>query len=159
MTATLDALIGELTAALGDYYDLPAQLDEHVMHPTDTHQRARVAQTDRARAAVDAALAAGADVRQISVRLRVPGHLIVQLISDPAARGEAWTAEIHHLERTAALVRRMRGTDVARRVAGGEQKTALAAEYGVSRPTLDEWIRDAREGWESLAPSPLDIKA
>jgi hypothetical protein len=105
---------------------------------------------------VDAALKAGLTARQLSSRLRLPGHLIVQLISDPAARGEAWTDEIHHLERQASLVRRMRGRDVAGRVAGGEQKLVLAAEYGVSRPTLDDWVRDARDGWESLAPSELD---
>lgn len=128
MTTTLDGLISELNAALGDYY-----------------KRARVAQVDRARAAVDTALAAGMDARQLSVRLRMPGHLIAQLISDPTARGEAWTAEIHHLERAATLVRRMRGTDVAQRVANGEQKTALAAEFGVSRPTLDGWIADASD--------------
>lgn len=157
MTATLDSLLTELRAALGDYYDLPAQFDEHVQHPMDTHQRARVAQADRARAAVDAALRAGLDARQLSVRLRLPGHLIVQLISDPVARGEAWTAEIHHLERQASLVRRMRGADVAGRVDGNEEKkVALAAEFAVSRPTIDKWIADSREGWESLAPSELD---
>jgi hypothetical protein len=157
MTTTLDSLLTEVSAALGDYYDFPAQFDEHAMHPLDTHQEARVAQADRARAAVDAALRAGLDARQVSVRLRMPGHLIVQLISDPVARGTAWTEEIHHLERQASLVRRMRGADVARRVDGNEEKkVALAAEFAVSRPTIDKWIADSREGWESVAPSALD---
>lgn len=161
MTTTTDtaSLLAEVDAAIAAYYDFPAAYDEHVTHPMGTHQRARVAQTDRARAAVDAALHAGLTARQISVRLRLPGHLIVALISDPTARGEAWTAEIHHLDRAAALVRRMRGADIDGRVETGEQKKRLAAEFGVSRPTLDEWIEDARDGWESPAPSWLDITA
>lgn len=159
MTAILDTLLTEVRVALTDYYDLPAQFDEHVALPLDTHQRAREAQAARAHAAVDTALAAGTAARELASRLRLPGHLIVQLITDPVRRGEAWTAEIHHLERTAALVHRMRGRDIAARDAAGEQKVALAAEFGVSRPTLDKWIFDSQEGWESAARSWLDIDA
>lgn len=91
----------------------------------------------------------GITLQRLADCARVPGHLLLQFVDDAQRKADAYTAEIHRLERTLDTVRRDRAHLAVVRVRDGEQKTAVAASFGVSRPTLDAWIANADERYRA----------
>lgn len=94
----------------------------------------------------------GLTVRQIASHARVPAGQVLRWIDDPRERAEAYAAEIHHLERAAAVWRLQRAREVDALYRDdpatgrkGMTKVALAELYRVSRPTIDAWLQDAQE--------------
>lgn len=147
MTAATDrdqrtALIREVREAMIAYKDRPVGFAPDTLGPSgsEAHRAAWHAQHQRARTAVNAALAADLSFRQIAVEAMVDGRLLLPLIDDPTHRRDAYRAQIHHLRREIEMVEQVRARDLYARVVDGEEKKAIAAEYGVSRVTLDAWL-------------------
>lgn len=139
-----DALLAEIRAALVGYYGDPITVrpgaDWGEVRDTE---RARHRQADSLRTLINRAVDGGISHRQISSATQWPGRHILGWIDDPAVRRHAYEAELHHLEREMTLVRQARSREAFVRLTRGETKTALAAEFGVTRPTLDKWLSDA----------------
>lgn len=129
----------EAVAALTTYYAAPTPtLGEYLAtHTFDQNRYLRA----KATTALDAALAEGITMRQLALACHVCGHLLIELASDPAQRRRGYEGEIAYLQRTIRQVEAMRGRDIETRWRAGEPKPALAAEFGVTRPTLDAWMR------------------
>lgn len=153
----LDALKPLLTEAYEHSGDIP---DLHA-HPADRGWGTLPADLTRTiHRWIDAAHRAGITPRQIASHCRVPGHWVIRWITVPEERAAAYEAEIQHLEREAAMVRRNRAR-YARDLAAGDQdllrspanpqgkpltKTVLAEKvFKTSRVTLDKWIAQAEE--------------
>lgn len=125
--------------ALYDDYRMPARIGEPV--PGEPEVRQWVAECARR----------GLSHRQLASQARVPGRWLIGYLPTPQARGEAYRAEIHHLERELAAVRLDRARDVADLVRRDRSpydppaltKTAAAEVFRVTRPTIDAWIADA----------------
>lgn len=95
------------------------------------------------------ALHRGITPRLIAGLARVPGRWLIARIKDSAARAEAYRAEIAHLDREIELLRQDRALDVwrqardrVRREPDAKTKTQIAAEHGVTRATINDWIDD-----------------
>lgn len=109
--------------------------------------------TRRVRYVLDQARERGIAHRQIASYSRVPGRWLVGWYRQPTERATAYVGEIHHLERELAALRLDRARDAAalrnprqypgRPKVGGMTKVALAETFKVSRPTIDDWLRDA----------------
>jgi hypothetical protein len=110
--------------------------------PTDDGLSLPADLTRRIRHEMWRARRAGLTHRQIALRARIPGREVIRWVEDPQERAEAYTAELHHLEREKANVRRDRARDARVQFEAGGKKIQLAALFGVSRPTLDEWLTD-----------------
>ncbi|HEX3778520.1 MAG TPA: hypothetical protein VHX38_02555 [Pseudonocardiaceae bacterium] len=135
----------EALDALAAFYEQPVELrdGEIPRHTMEQHSKLE----GIAREKVDAALKEGIPVRQLAHQAHLPGVLVIKLASDPAQRRDAYEAEIENLRRTIRTIESYRGADIKTRwnQGNGEEKTNLAAEFGVTRPTLDAWIRLAHE--------------
>jgi hypothetical protein len=87
----------------------------------------------------------------------ISGHLLLQFITNPQRRAEAFNAEIYHLERELRHVKSMKESAAVAEVdstAGWSReelsrlrmrKVDIAQRWEVSRPTLDAWIAAADE--------------
>ena len=147
----LDALKPLLTQAFEHGGD-PAEL---TMHPADRLGTLPADLTRTIRWRIDQARRLGITPRRIASHCRVPGLYVIRWFSNPAELAAAYAAEIHHLEREAAAVRRTRARYVRALVtqdltSDGDlrapmTKTAAAATFKVSRPTIDAWLEDAAD--------------
>lgn len=146
-TEQLAKLRAETVATLLDYYDRPVTAPDGD-DPTGSYTKQRAQQGNDATTMVTRALKAGITIRQLSIETHLPGLHIIQLIDDPQQRADAFTDEIHHLERSLDAVRQARAKDAQQRFQAGQHekgiKVQLAQSYGVTRVTLDAWLHPDR---------------
>lgn len=139
--AGLAALRAETVKTLIDYYDHPVTTPDDVgWLEADGFGKRRAQQSRDATTMISRALKAGISMRQIAADAHLPGALVINLIEDPQQRAEAFTAELHHLERALGLVREAQRRDARDRFANGEAKSNLAKSLGITRRTLDAWL-------------------
>lgn len=136
-------VLNEVASALRDAYDNPP--------PLGTDALALDVRQQKERALLDEARRRGITARQMSSHARVPGLWLIGRLARLADRAAAYDAEIHHLERELAAVRRARALDVWHQrhpslpdLEKPMTKVALAEAFGVSRPTIDAWLEEAR---------------
>lgn len=119
-------------------------------HPADLERRIATLWAE--------ARAAGLTPRRIASAARIPGREVFRWITDRRELLDAHIAEVHHAERELARVRLDRALLARTLLDPGPgpskppSKVEVAALFGVSRPALDEWLRQLAASW---SPTPV----
>lgn len=133
--AQIAASLGQAAAALRDHLGVDRQ-------PLDS-----AASWQRATRAIDIAMAVdGITAAQIATAAGVRQLVVAQHITDPRRRAAALAAARHDADRYAEQVRDAMRQEALWRMheAGGDRgaKARIAADLGITRPTLDTWITE-----------------
>ncbi|GAB3670315.1 helix-turn-helix domain-containing protein [Saccharopolyspora tripterygii] len=118
----------------------------HLHHVHDTGNGSLECVEQDAADLVTRAVCAGTRHDQIAATAGVSGINVVRLIRDESARADAWCRERFLAEHYLVTVRDELHEEALRWFDSGVMdKKSVAAKFGISRPTLDAWIRERDE--------------
>jgi uncharacterized protein (DUF433 family) len=103
---------------------------------------------------------AGVDIDGLLIRHRCdnppcvnPGHLEVGTPADNAADMVSRSRQARGSRKPTSKLTETQVTEIIRRVAAGELHRVVAADYGVSRPTISRIVN--RKGWLHVQPEAV----
>ncbi len=114
--------------------------------PAVDHEVELAAEWERGRVAtkaVSAAIRAGVSHREIASAAGLPGLLVIDCIDSGDLRGDALRVERHAAERYVRTVREASARWAQSAHGEGQEKQQIAEALGISRPTLNDWLKGA----------------